>query len=183
MVMKLVAGNVKRQAARRGDIAVHESAARPTLGAQIAKKGEGRSANRDVVGEKLLHRQDRELGTGDVLLLVEPKELAAVTARDTQGTVGKDPLIVSEMAEHLLDAPFSWAIGEIAARVAKLSEERDRDLLLAAENFAHIVSDHPIDICAGVLGVLARNGAARKHWIAMPWEIQFGSSCHLTNPE
>ncbi len=172
MVVELVASNVKRKTARCGYIAVDNSAARPRIGAQVAKQGDGCSANRHVVGEQLFHRQACEICTGNVVPLIEPREFAAVTARNTQSTVGEDPFIVGEVAEHLLDAPLSLAIREIATRVAKLPEEGDCSSLLAEKNFARIVSDDQLDIRLCVVRILAGDGATRRYWMAMHCVVQ-----------
>jgi hypothetical protein len=172
MVVELVAGNVKRKTARCGDIAVHNSSARPRIGAQVAKQRDGCCTNRYVVGEQIFHGQVGETCAGNVLFLIEPGEFTAVTACNTQSSVGEDPFIVGEVAEDLLDAPPSLAIREIATQIAKRLEERDRGSLLAEKNLARIVSNDQLDIRMSVVRILARDGATRRHWMALRCVVQ-----------
>ncbi len=45
-------------------------------------------------------------GGTDVVFLLEARQGSDIPARDAQQTIGKDPLSVVEVADHLFNGPF-----------------------------------------------------------------------------
>jgi len=76
--VKLVGGDVEGEATRRGLVSADGSPAKPGGGGEAREQGEGRLADRPVLGEQGSRRTPFEVRRRGVEVLVEPVELTLV---------------------------------------------------------------------------------------------------------
>src|SRR5215475_10014171 len=88
-------------------------------------------------------------------LLVEARQRRAVSPREYQSAVGKDPLRIDNVAEHLFDAPLARFISSVAHRFGDRPEPGHSGIELLLKKIQSIVPRNLADVIGVGFGVLA----------------------------